>query len=126
MESVTSLITHPISLCAYILSLAFGLVAKKKDNRFFYLAASLSVVALVGGLFLAWQQTNKIPNPSIPRAPEKMSAATPSVENKKDPSVEPTSNQTSLGNQSPNISGTKGDVNVTFGNPKSSSTEPKK
>ena len=126
MESLPSVITHPISLCAYVLLLAFGVVVKKKHNRFFYLAASLSVVALVGGLFLAWQQTNKSPSSSMSRTLENKKVESPSVADKKNATVEPTTNQTSSGNQSPNISGTKGDVNVTFGNPAASSADKKK
>jgi hypothetical protein len=96
MPFVLSLITHPISLCAYIISLAFALLAKKKkDSRVFYLTAFLSIFALLGGFFLAWQQLN---------GDQKQSSVPVS-----------STNQTSHGEQSPNISGVEGDVKIEFG-----------
>jgi len=65
MSGAAGMITHPIALCAYVLSLVFGLLAKmwnrkgsKSFNRqLFRLAVFVSVTALVGGLVLAWYQT---------------------------------------------------------------------
>jgi hypothetical protein len=117
METATAVITHPISLCAYVLALAFGLVAKKKGARFFYLAASLSVVALLGGLFVAWQQITKTSEHS--QRPAAVGKTPQSVQRKDCLAAGSTTTQTSKGSQSPNIAETCGDVNVTFGAPSS-------
>jgi hypothetical protein len=65
MTSSSAVITHPIALCAYVLFLVFGLLAKRwsasshrrDDRALFWLAAGLGVLALAGGLTLAWRQT---------------------------------------------------------------------
>ena len=112
METAIAVITHPISLCAYVLSLAFGLVAKKKKAHFFYFAASLSVVALIGGLVLAWQQIDK--NSEQGAIKNCVPAGS-------------TTTQTSKGAQSPNISQTCGDVNLKYETPSvPPTTEPEK
>ena len=124
MESVIPVITHPISLCAYTLFLAFGLVAIKKGHRFFYLAVFLSVVSLVGGLFLAHQQISNVPAPT-PTVKSK-STAQPSEQQKKTPFANSTTTQSSAGNQSPNISGAGGDVHLNYGNAGAAPAEQKK
>ena len=67
MAMPAGLITHPIALCAYVLALVFGLLAKKwnssgrdvLDRQLFRLAVFVSVTALTGGLILAWHQTER-------------------------------------------------------------------
>jgi len=89
MTGTVAAITSPIALCAYVISATFGLLAKKwnsksdkpRDKQLFYLAAALSVVALSGGLFLAWHQ---LPKPAPPPPPCRVV-------------------QSSSGNQSPNV-----------------------
>jgi hypothetical protein len=97
-----SAITHPISLCAYVIAAVFGVLAKHwdsssdrpRDRQLFYLAVTLSVVALGGGLFLGWKQ---IPSKSIG-------------------SVSVPITQTSFGDQSPNINSSgSGSVSVQNG-----------
>jgi hypothetical protein len=122
MESLPSLITHPIALCAYIVSLAFATIAKKSGKRFFYLTAFISVVALIGGLFLAWQQINRTSSP----VPVTTTNTTPSLDREQSPAAKPPASQVSGGEQSPNVSGVKGDVNITYGATGESSDSKKK
>jgi hypothetical protein len=70
MTSSIATITNPISLCAYVLFVVFYFLAKKwkvesdkpHHRRLFQLMATLAVVSLAGGLFLAWrQQSNSAP-----------------------------------------------------------------
>jgi hypothetical protein len=108
MTSTTSLITSPIALCAYVLSLVFGLLAKmwksKHDKGFdrplFRLAVFLSVTALVGGLTLAWYQTPRAAAPSA-SPPQAGTAAIPN-------------DQTSYGCQAPNVQNSSG-VTIQYG-----------
>lgn len=101
MAASTTVITHPIALCSYVLSLVFGLLAKRlsarnqraSDQNLFRLSGCLAVIALVGGLFFAWNQTKT----------ERMQPAASAV-----------SSQVSHGAQSPNVSGAK-DVTITYG-----------
>ena len=73
------------------------------------LAMAMAVVALVGGLALAfWDIANRAPTP-----PETIPAVTQTPASPEAP--ESSVKQTSGGDQSPNIANTKGDVNVTFG-----------
>jgi H+/Cl- antiporter ClcA len=102
MSGSATIITHPIALCSYVLSLVFGLLAKRwkarnqreEDRNLFRLAASLAAVALIGGLFLAWRQ----------EAPKSAPAGAPAAQI-----------QISNGGQSPNVSGAK-DVTINYGN----------
>jgi hypothetical protein len=99
MAGTIATITQPIALCAYVISAVFGLLAKKwnsrsdrpRDRQLFYLAVTLSVAALGGGLLLAWHQLSK---PALSTAPG--------------PVV-----QSSSGEQSPNVN-SSGSGAVTF------------
>jgi hypothetical protein len=112
MSTTIAAITHPIALCAYVISVVFGLLAKKwnsKSNKpgdryLFYLAAFLSVATVAGGLLLAWHQLPK-PAPLIP--------SNPVVQN-------------SSGDQSPNVNSSgSGSVSVQIGSaPPQASAKP--
>jgi hypothetical protein len=99
MPASVASVTNPIALCAYVVAVVFGLLARKwnsrgekpGDRRIFYLAASVAIMALAGGLFLAWRG-NVRPNPVPPAGPVV---------------------QQSSGDQSPNIS-TSGNGSVTL------------
>ena len=108
MESVTSLITHPLSLAVYIVFLAFAFAAKRRSRRFFYLAAILSLTALVGGLFLSWREINNNQRRATSTTGASKTDLTPLVEQK--PDSKSSTSQTSKGNQSPNVSGVQGDM----------------
>jgi hypothetical protein len=106
-------ITNPIALCAYVVAAVFGLLAKRwnsrskkpHDRHLFYLAASVAVLALAGGLFLAWWQS---PRPQPPPQPA--------------PVV-----QSSSGDQSPNIqSSGNGSVTVEYGDKPKPKQQPEK
>jgi hypothetical protein len=110
VRTPTAIITHPIALCAYVISLVFALLAKKwnsksrtkQDRQLFYLASFLCVAALAGGLFLAWQQIPK----SQPEQPKQASG----------PPAAGTDIQTSFGANSPNVkSSGSGAVTVQVG-----------
>lgn len=89
MSNTVATITNPIALCAYVISAVFGLLTlkwnpksdKPRDRQLFYLAVTLSVIALVGGILLAWHQLPK-PTPQAESVPVL---------------------QNSSGNQSPNV-----------------------
>lgn len=98
-QSSFSLIRHPISLVAYALSLVFGALATYNPNDWPwwpYVAASLAVASVIGGLWLAH---NKL------------------KETKKNKSfLHPSSSkyQSTKGNQSPIINETEGNVNLNY------------
>jgi hypothetical protein len=116
MVTSTAVITHPIALCAYVISAVFVLLTKKwnpksdkpRDRQLFYLAATVAIVALVGGLSLAWQQIQRKSRLAVPIPV----------------------NQTSFGDQSPNVNSSgSGSVTVQTGNtspPSSAKPEEKK
>jgi hypothetical protein len=76
MTGTVSAITNPISLCAYVVSVVFALLAAKwkpkgdgpDTRRLFYLGVFVAFFALTGGLFLAWRQLPK-PAPTAPSGP---------------------------------------------------------
>src|ERR1700690_1586559 len=95
-------ITNPISLCAYVFSVVFGLLAKRwsakserpRDLWLRRLAGFLAITLVAGGLFLAWRQQS---------GSARQTPATTVV-------------QSSSGNQSPNINSSgSGPVTVTSG-----------
>ena len=125
----TAILTHPVALCAYVLSLVFGLLARrwdhgnrKQDRQLFYVAVALSVTALVGGLLLAWQQAT-MPDPNATRRSGQNPTALPATTLVSPPEAvkaPPTGNretttQNSKGDQSPNVNGTSGNVTIEFG-----------
>ncbi|HXY16081.1 MAG TPA: hypothetical protein VEI26_16420 [Terriglobales bacterium] len=123
MTGAAGLITHPIALCAYVLSLVFGLLAKmwnskagKNFNRqLFRLAIFVSVTALVGGLALAWYQTSRTPSSvAEPAAKSSAPGSSPAGTAASQPSV----TQTTSGIQAPNAQNSgSGTINVQYGNP---------
>ena len=110
MTAGVGMITHPIALCAYVLALVFGLLAKMLnarrdkalDRQLFRLAVFVSVTALLGGLFLAWYQTARGGSGDAVSP----AAASPRPAGTSPPSV--TATQTSTGANSPNIQNTGG------------------
>ena len=112
MAEILGAIQHPLSLCGLALLLVFRLLKKRMhgQHRTLYpLAMAMAVIALVGGLALAfWDIANRAPTSS-----ETMPAATRTPSSPEAP--QPSVNLTSEGEQSPNIANTEGDVNVTFG-----------
>jgi hypothetical protein len=121
MAGAAGLITHPIALCAYVLSLVFGLLAKMWSSKgrktfhrqLFRLAVFVSVTALVGGLILAWYQTARAPS-SAPE-PAMKNAASSNPAGSGVISV-PAASQTSSGPNSSNIqNGGSGSVTVQYG-----------
>jgi hypothetical protein len=90
----TKVVTEPLGLAGFALSLVFGVIArwKKSDGRrwMFPAAISMAGVALVGGLSLAYLRARK---DAVPPAKIK---------------------QTSSGCASPNIANVNGDVTYTL------------
>ncbi len=124
MAMPAGLITHPIALCAYVLALVFGLLAKKwnsrnssgrygLDRQLFRLAVFVSVTALAGGLILAWHQTERT-SASVTE-PEIKSAATggPNAGG----TAAPVGPQSTTGTNSSNVQNSgSGSVTVQYGN----------
>jgi hypothetical protein len=109
MADATAIITHPISLCAYVLSAVIGLLARKwnsksrrrRDRQLFYFAASLAVIALAGGLLLAWRQIERGPTLSHRAEGDQGRNGVSTTQN-------------SQGPQSPNVNGS-GNVTIQYG-----------
>jgi hypothetical protein len=108
MGEWTKVVTHPLGLAGFALFLVFGCLARAKRNderRWLSPAAViLALVALVGGLLIAYRQA---PKP----APQPIQAIQPQ------PPAKQQSNskvqQTSTGEGSPNVQGVQGDVTIT-------------
>lgn len=114
MAGTAGLVTNPIALCAYALSLVFGLLAKMWNSKgsqsfsrpLFRLAVFVSVTALLGGLALAWYQT--------PHAPASMEPAQKSAAA---PAPAPQLTQSSSGANTANVQNSgSGSVTVQIGN----------
>jgi len=129
MAGTAGLITNPIALCAYALSLVFGLLAKMWNSKgsqnfsrsLFRLAVFVSVTALLGGLALAWYQTPH--SPSAMAEPASRSAATNALPGG---TAAPQSvTQTTSGTNSPNVQNSgSGSVSVQIGNPPNPQDKP--
>ncbi len=101
MKTAIAVITQPLALCALVVSSAFASMAKwspraRNSQTQFYLMWSLAAVALIGGLFLAWQQ---LPKQTVEQSVKDVI-------------------QTSIGDQSPNVNSSgSGSVTVQVGTP---------
>lgn len=122
MAGGAGLITHPIALCAYVLSLVFGLLAKMWNSKagrnvnrqLFRLAIFVSVTALVGGLVLAWYQTSRSPSSAAEQTVKNPSAGSPAGT----PSQQPSVTQTTSKENSPNANNSgSGTISIQYGNP---------
>lgn len=104
----TSVVTQPLGLAGFALFLIFGLLArlKRRDERRWLapLAAGMAVLALAGGMILAYLKT---PAP-IPTSPPQTKAA-PASSQQQTNQVQ----QTSSGPGSPNVQGVQGNVTIT-------------
>jgi glucan phosphoethanolaminetransferase (alkaline phosphatase superfamily) len=121
MAGAAGLITHPIALCAYVLSLVFGLLArmwsskgrKSFHRQLFHLAVFVSVTALVGGLILAWYQTARAPSSASEPAAKNASTSNPTGSGA---TSVPAVSQTSSGPNSSNVQNSgSGSVTVQYG-----------
>jgi hypothetical protein len=103
----TKVLTHPLGLVGYVLSLLFGLLArvKRRDERRWILPAALLAagIALAGGLGLAYRSVGNQSQVTTP---------TPPPLQQHNENVE----QRSSGANSPNVQGVQqGDVNISYG-----------
>jgi hypothetical protein len=106
MSEWTKVVSQPIGLAGFGLSLVFGYLGKVKrlDERRWLspVAVSLAAVALIGGLTLAYVQT-----PKQPIAP--IQTSNPPAAIQRTNQVQ----QSSSGDGSPNVQGNQGDVTIT-------------
>jgi hypothetical protein len=104
MEKLPKIVTHPLGLAGYALALVFGLIGTLgPSNDISWLvpaAIALATVCIIGGLVLANGQVSKVRKSSPPVA------STTGV------------TQHTQGDQSPAISGTSGDVSLSYENSK--------
>jgi hypothetical protein len=110
MHHWTEILVHPIGLAGYALCLVFGLFAKLKQRNerhwLFRAAISMALIALVGGLTLAYVEVKS----------SDLGASQPARESSK-PSSQQQINQiqqTSTGQGSPNIQGVQGNITLTI------------
>jgi hypothetical protein len=108
MNEWVKVVTHPLGLTGFTLFLVFGYLAKAKKSKnarwLGFAAVAMAVIALVGGLALAYKQvTPPLPTQTQSGAPP---AATKQQTNQK---IE----QTTSGQGSPAVQGVQGDVNIT-------------
>src|ERR1019366_4327209 len=104
MGEWTKVVTQPLGLAGFGLFLFFSFVAgvRRNDERLWLsrAAAILAVLALFGGLFLAYKQISKSsPSPIQERSAQQQSNGTVQ--------------QRSTGPGSPNVQGVQGDVTIT-------------
>lgn len=108
MTEWIKVVTQPMGLVGFALFLVFGYLAKvtRHDERRWLspAAVGLALIALVGGLLIAYKQ---IPQPPQP---------TPTVQTTQPAQQQTNSNltQKSSGQGSPNVQGVQGDVTITI------------
>lgn len=93
-EKWIDVVTDPLGLAGFALFLVFVLLSARADRTLRLVFAGLAVVAVAGGLALAFQRQGPTP------APAAGGDAPRSIE------------QTTQGAGSPAVAGTKGDVNI--------------
>jgi hypothetical protein len=107
----TKVLIHPLGLTGYVLFLLFGLVAraKRRDERRWILPVTLIAagIVLVGGLGLAYREVDRQAHEPVTVLP----APTPTLQQQSNEQIQ----QRSTGDNSPNVQGTQGDVNLTYG-----------
>jgi hypothetical protein len=112
MGEWTKVVTHPLGLAGFALFLVFGYLARAKRNderRWLSPAAVvLALVALAGGLLIAYRQAPQ-PAPLPVQAAQPQSAPQPPAKQQTNNNVQ----QTSTGEGSPNVQGVQGDVTIT-------------
>lgn len=108
MTEWTKVVTQPLGLAGFALFLAFGYLAKAtKDDARRWLspaAVGLALIALVGGLLIAYRQ---VPQPAFQPTPT-VHATQPSKQQTNSNVI-----QQSTGPGSPNVQGVQGDVTIT-------------
>ena len=101
IDAWTQVITNPLGLAGFALFLVFGLLAKfglkNKPGWIIAVALVMALIALVGGLSLAWKQ-----HTAVDINTESTSRQTPH------------SNQITHGDKSPAIQNVEGDVIINF------------
>jgi hypothetical protein len=107
MQDWTKVVTEPLGLAGFALFLVFGVLArvKRDDERKWLgpLAMAMAVLALTGGLTLAYLKRPPQTAPQVTTAPAALT--TPKTQTNQ---VE----QTSTGAGSPNVQGVQGDVTI--------------
>jgi hypothetical protein len=105
MADWTAVLTHPLGLAGFALSLVFGYLARVKrtdERRWLSHAAVVSAVAaLTGGLFLAYVQTSKPASELVRPGTGPVQQQTNQVQ------------QSTTGPGSPAVQGVQGDVTIT-------------
>ncbi len=108
MPDWTKVITHPLGLAGFALFLIFGLLAKvkRRDERRWLppIAIVMALIALVGGLGLAYMQIRG-QTPPLPS----QTSRTPASSQQQTNQVQ----QTTTAPGSPTVQGVQGDVTIT-------------
>jgi hypothetical protein len=116
----TKILVHPLGLVGYVLSLLFGSLSRvrRRDERRWILplTLALAIIALLGGLGLAYRDVSgKVRQTVIVPAPK----PEPTLQQQNDHPQ-----QSSTGNNSPNLQGIQGNVKLAYG--EDSTTEAQK
>jgi len=116
MHDWTKVVTEPLGLAGFALFLVFGMLSRlkvKQERRWLGpVAAAMAVLALAGGLVLAYFRTAAIPQPAqkAPPAPSQTNTAV---------------QQTTAGKGSPIVQGVQGDVTITVDQSEGARPKPK-
>jgi len=105
MAPLTKVVTEPLGLVGFVLSLLFAYLAKlkRKDERRWLspVAAVLAAIALLGGLAIAYSKAARAPS-AVPQNAGRERNQRNRVE------------QVSVGAGSPNVQGVQGNVSITI------------
>jgi len=116
MHDWTKVVTEPLGLAGFALFLVFGALSRfkaKSERRLLASVASgMAVLALIGGLVLAYFKTASAPQPAL-KAPA--AQAEPNA----------TLQQTTTGKGSPIVQGVQGDVTITIDQSEGTRPNPK-
>lgn len=107
MQDWTKVVTEPLGLAGFALFLVFGVFSRiKRDNERKWLgplAMAMAILALTGGLTLAYLKRAPQAAPPVTTAPAGSTSKTQTNQVQ----------QTSTGAGSPNVQGVQGDVTIT-------------
>jgi hypothetical protein len=115
----TQVVTHPLGLVAFVLALIFGVVGAKwkSHNRPWLLPAAIgvAVIAMLGGLFLAYMQIRHTSKTEIGERKVGPTLSEPKRQSSQDTKPPVSVRQETHGEGSPAVQGVTGNVTIQQG-----------